>query len=97
MLRERFNAEARARWSPSNRRTFVDSEAKVVDFLNGPFYQSMMKGRDTEDLLLRAYRRRLGMEGQPPKEQLMDEPRDHVDVLLDAVQQAAAADRRACM
>jgi hypothetical protein len=43
------------------------NEEKVRAFLRGPFYQAMARGLDTENTVLLAYRRRIGMHVEPPK------------------------------
>jgi hypothetical protein len=40
---------------------------KVRAFLRGPFYQAMTSGLDTENTVLLAYRRRIGMHVEAPK------------------------------
>jgi len=43
------------------------NEEKVRAFLRGPFYQAMTSGLDTENTVLLAYRRRIGMHVEAPK------------------------------
>ncbi|EKX46200.1 hypothetical protein GUITHDRAFT_138327 [Guillardia theta CCMP2712] len=109
VLRSRYNKKFRQHWKPRSS-VYTAGEQAHVDFINGPVIQAMMKGSDTDHALLtvlkphlwvdrnliaeQAYRRKLGMELQPPKRELLDEKRDHLDDLLDAVLEASANDAR---
>ena len=92
-LRDRYNARVRAFWSP-RKVDYDDREEAVVKKLKSPWYQAMTQGQDVGNELLRAYRRRLGMEGEPPKKDLLDAHLEATDALLDAVQATVAQEAR---
>lgn len=63
LLRDRYNTRVRQFWQP--RKVDMDErEEKVREFLKGPHYHAMTRGLDTENTVLRAYLRRLGMDSQ---------------------------------
>jgi len=88
-LRDRFNMQARQFWKP-RKVAMSEHEDRVRAFLEGPSYKALTHGLDTEHAILVAYRRRLGMESEPPKVDLLDQDWDASDALLEAVLQAVA-------
>jgi hypothetical protein len=88
-LRDRFNEHVRKFWKP-RKVGMHEHEDRVRAFLAGSFYQALTRGLDTEHSILSAYRRRLGMESEPPKTDLMDQDWDASDALLEAVLHAVA-------